>query len=542
MPGSFINPPYTPQNEVYTLKGIELSNNYQDTYLFDSINAQTSFFTGKANESVDHYTNVTPFKISDGFILLPNTIEHFNSYNYLMMKNADMYSGKWYYAFITSCEMVNPGVTRINFELDVIQTYQFNWNLHQCFIERCHELTDSPGSNILDEGLELGEYIINDAKQTDKFDDYTICVACTMNSTLIDTTGGYFNGQYSGLNIISFDSASEVNDFISSATEANKLDGIVAIFQMPSNFVRSKSNTPSTSSAADDVYTYNVTSLTLDGYTPKNKKLLTYPYKFLHVTNFMGNSADYHYEWFSSRPLYPTTSPRQVKFELRCSMEINPTVKIIPTNYNGMDGTSIGTLNNVDYGLTLSGFPQCSWVSDTYKAWVAQQGTVSAFGMDFSGVDLGYMSQGLGVLGSALSLNVGGVASGILGIAQTMAKQNATKSLPPQAHGENANGALFQFGLKDFGFQDMSIRQSYARAIDGYFDMFGYSHKHTESPVTYLNSRPFWNYIKTQGILISGNFNNDVARKLESIFNNGVRFWHGDYIGNYSLNNAPQGG
>lgn len=81
----------------------------------------------------------------------------------------------------------------------------------------------------------------------------------------------------------------------------------------------------------------------------------------------MGNSADYHYEWFSSRPLYPTTSPRQVKFELRCSMEINPTVKIIPTNYNGMDGTSIGTLNNVDYGLTLSGFPQCSWVSDTYK-------------------------------------------------------------------------------------------------------------------------------------------------------------------------------
>ena len=95
---------------------------------------------------------------------------------------------------------------------------------------------------------------------------------------------------------------------------------------------------------------------------------------------------------------------------------------------------------------------------------------------------------------------------------------------------------------KDFGFQDMSIRQSYARAIDGYFDMFGYSHKRTESPVTYLNSRPFWNYIKTQGILISGNFNNDVARKLESIFNNGVRFWHGDYIGNYSLHNAPQGG
>lgn len=47
MPGSFTNPPYTPQNEVYTLMGIELSNNYQDTYLFDSISAQTSFLRGK---------------------------------------------------------------------------------------------------------------------------------------------------------------------------------------------------------------------------------------------------------------------------------------------------------------------------------------------------------------------------------------------------------------------------------------------------------------------------------------------------------------
>lgn len=538
--GGFYNPPYSPKNQVYVISGAELSNSYTDTYYFDDLSAQLDFFKSKAKTG-DHFTNLTPFKISDGSVILPGTMEHFKEYNYILLQNADI-SSKWYYAFITSVEFLSPGTTKIYYELDVIQTYICNWDLHQCFVERCHELTDAPGNNIVDEGLELGEYIINEAEQTDKFDDYSICVACTVDESGISEQGGYFNGQYSGLNIIVFDSASEVNSFINTMTNANKISSIVAIFMMPSNFVVNKSNSPSHSTGANTTYKYVIKDKELDGYTPKNNKLLTYPYKFLHVTNFQGNEANYRYEFFGVNGALHPASDGECDFNIYCSMEINPTVKLIPVRYNGAQSYNDSTLNNIDYGLTLSGFPQCAWVSDSYKAWVAQQGTVSAFGTTFSGVDLNFAQQGLSTIGNALSLNIGGTLSGIVGIAQSMAKINATKALPPQAHGENANGALFQFGLKDFGFQDMSIRRQYAKQIDGYFDMFGYAHKTIEYPSIYLKSRPYWNYIKTQGIIVSGPFSNNVSEKIQSIFNNGIRFWHGDYLGDYTKDNSPIGG
>ena len=39
--------------------------------------------------------------------------------------------------------------------------------------------------------------------------------------------------------------------------------------------------------------------LTLDGYAPRNNKLLSYPYNFLYVTNNQGNSAIYRWEFFN---------------------------------------------------------------------------------------------------------------------------------------------------------------------------------------------------------------------------------------------------
>ena len=55
------------------------------------------------------------------------------------------------------------------------------------------------------------------------------------------------------------------------------------------------------SSEAPMIYTESFQKpSTLDGYTPKNKKLLTFPYCFLLVSNNNGNSNVYHYEKFTS--------------------------------------------------------------------------------------------------------------------------------------------------------------------------------------------------------------------------------------------------
>ena len=44
---------------------------------------------------------------------------------------------------------------------------------------------------------------------------------------------------------------------------------------------------------------------TIDGYTPKNKKLFTYPYKYLLLSNNNGGAADYHPQ--RERPYRSTT-------------------------------------------------------------------------------------------------------------------------------------------------------------------------------------------------------------------------------------------
>ena len=48
----------------------------------------------------------------------------------------------------------------------------------------------------------------------------------------------------------------------------------------------------------DDTENYKPTKL--DGYTPKNKKLLTYPYCYMLLTNNSGGSAVYKYELFNN--------------------------------------------------------------------------------------------------------------------------------------------------------------------------------------------------------------------------------------------------
>ena len=55
---------------------------------------------------------------------------------------------------------------------------------------------------------------------------------------------------------------------------------------------------------------------TIDGYVPKNNKLFTYPYCFLYVTNLMGNSATYKYEYFNSA---------NCVFDFAMDMSPNPT-------------------------------------------------------------------------------------------------------------------------------------------------------------------------------------------------------------------------
>jgi hypothetical protein len=421
-----------------------------------------------------------------------------------MFQNAN-FNTKWFYAFITKIEWVNVNECTVFYEMDIFQSWQFDFTLKPSFVEREHTNDDTFGSNLVSENLELGDYVSGDVDFSGVMSDVKIVVATTADLNGQPAVGGMYCGIYSGLLYLSFDNYTDVNTYINNMTVDNKMDAIIAIFQMPSYFVGNVGDLPKLANLFKDK------SLTvIDGYTPKNKKLFTHPYNFLYVSNLNGNSAEYPYEYFNS----DTCS-----FDIQGDMSANPSIMLTPLHYKG-------ALKNYNEKIVIDGFPQCAYTTDTFKAWLAQNGASTAVSV---------MSSAFGVGASLATGNIGGVVGSISSIGQTIAKVGATMSLPRQAHGATGGSALFAFGLKDFAFMNMHIRAEYAKIIDEYFSMYGYATHRVKVPN--VKGRPSWNYVKTIDCKLTGNVPfNDLA-KIKSIFNSGVTFWHGDYVGDYSRNN-----
>jgi hypothetical protein len=171
----------TPSSEV-RLCNVPFLIDYKDTMDFSDKTAQTNYFLGKtiANGNVgDDFSYVRQSQS----IKVPIECDFIRNCNYMMYKN-DLYSNKWFYAFVTEVRYVNPNTTEIFFTVDVFQTWQFDITFKQSFIERCHvDRWNSDGTPILntqDEGIAYGsEY---DIVSIDHFQPsggiYFLVIAC----------------------------------------------------------------------------------------------------------------------------------------------------------------------------------------------------------------------------------------------------------------------------------------------------------------------------------------------------------------------------
>ena len=264
----------------------------------------------------------------------------------------------------------------------------------------------------------------------------------------------------------------------------------------------------------------------------RNKKLATYPYNLLYVTNHQGSHMELRYEFFND--------PDNCLLKIWGNKSVNPALMIYPSNYkkNG---------DNFDEMMQLSGFPMCSWVNDAYKAWVAQNGGTIAAGIigtsalwakTFYNASNDYtVSQPLslvntgrngGYIKEAGMFNISDetINSGTAALASTVALLGKVADhyvQPPVSHGNNNGNCLFQSGQMTFVIHNKHIRQEYASIIDKYFDMYGYAiHK---AGIPNRNARPCYTFVKTVGCSVDGNVPVTDLRIIENIFNKGVRFW-----------------
>ena len=505
----------TPNTTVYIMRNIPLDGSYQHTIYFASESAQQNYFFSQANNKIAYTINPQSYqRVHSNRIRVEIPVDSLHDCNYLAFKNTPFNATKWFYAFITAVEYINNAVSEVEYEIDVMQTWlpSVDYSLGSCFVEREHSLTDAIGENLVPENLEIGELITKSKSDFDMSTMY-VCAMTTKTSDGEKPTGRTINGVYTPLNIIAgipATDASSLNELLEEFVGAGQEDAIVSLYQYPAFCGDASTVTPNTALA-------NVLfpSTDINGYTPKNKKLFTYPYCCLVVSNNQGQTAEFRWENF-------VLNNGSAQFTVVGVFQGTPCVMCYPRNHKGI-------IQDYDSGLTISSFPMCPFAGDTYQAWMAQNRSSESTSIISSALS----SAATSALG--LAINTGAK------IANTLARRADLKNTPPQVHGQTSCDSLnVGIGRVGFTFKAMQIKPEFARIVDDYFSMFGYATHKLKIPN--LNSRPQWNYVKLVTVeFLNGNkIASDYIEKVISIYENGITFWHHpENIGNYALPNNP---
>lgn len=491
-----------PDSKLYFLHGVPLDKTYEHTLYFNTEAAQKAYFESQALYKL---TNQSYQRLQKGVMRVELKAEALFACNYVMFQNT-AFGDKWFYAFISGVEYVNNVTSDVTFEIDVMQTWFFNYQLEECFVEREHAANDIVGANTVPENLELGPYL-DHIWGSRVVTGYTIVVAATFDANFEDIGGLEYAGIFSGCMYHTFDETEACAEFLKQVATKKKQDGVISVFLMAKDFVRDPGRPMQTGAVEVPRPTMHIAS----GYQPRNKKLLTWPYMYLYVTDMQGKGAEYRYELFEGDTCDFTTAG---------DMSCNPMIVMIPMRYKA-------TPANYSEMITLQGFPQLVYNVDTYRGWLAQSvGSLSVNALAAATISTVFPATAPIALGTL----AGQVAS-------TVSQVYPQSLQPPQAKGSGGATGYAAMGILDFVLAHRTITREYAEIIDDYFDAYGYATHRLKIPNR--NVRPHWCYTKTIGCNATGSMPADDIRKVCEIYNNGITFWKDPKeVGDYTLDNS----
>ena len=509
----------TPDSTIRLLKcPIKLDDNNQIT--FSTVSNQTTYF-----QSLPYLTDSNLSYIrKDGVIRIITsssvTYEDVLEYNYCMYQNTH-YDTKWFYAYVTNVKYINDGCTEISIETDVFQTWMFDFSFQTSFIEREHVNDDTVGKHTVPENVEMGEYIQNNWDYIDDLDDYAYMVCATTNPDGTETTYATNMGgiPYAGKVYYCANLTGLVN-IINSYGQYKK--NIYAVYMIPEIATVNVQTEAFEGSAAPMAYQYEYNKpTTLNGYTPTNKKLLTFPYEYLLVSNNNGQSTVLKWEHFTTT---------KAGFTLQVMPTIGGDFKLSPDYYEG-------GYHFEEYAIIGGKLPTLSWSEDLFTNWISQNGVNVGLG---AGAGVLSIVGGIGALatGAAAPVGIGMIGGGIGSIASSLA-QVYQHSMDATAYRGNVNAGNINVAGERNGIYlyRMSIKAEYATMIDNYFTMFGYKVNRIGTP--HIHARAYYDYCKTIDVHLSGAIPEQDMIKLRNIFDKGCTFWHyTNYFMNYSVNNS----
>lgn len=569
-----------PNSIVQLFKGINLDNRYMHTIYFANESAQNAWFTSKVTYTFQQisYTRYTKNSIK----LKADTTDIIDC-TYLRFKN-DRNVDKWFYAFINSVEYVNENTCLITYEIDVMQTWFIqNGSVRPCMVLREHVNDDTFGKNLEPEPIGSEMYDKNflaDANTlvdeggntvTNVFKNFNAFVTTggdPVEADLGHVTTGVQSTTVNGLFNYTLFLSAEINNstevqaliadmytLLGSWDKGEQKIDVFDITQFPTAF------SPKGNVASPKTFTKSFSIPTaLGDYTPKNKKLLGYPYNLLLVTSKDGSCGQYKWEYFNTNLMQNPT------FKLQGSPLGGGNIICYPRNYNGV-------ADAIDEKVVMNDFPKSAFSYDAYQAWVASGGKTrlqNAEQINNARMFVNASRQGGEALRDIASATAHGgsavisyktgddvrtISEGIQALDKVKTSGEHTTSLltdivearnkivyqwkdaeyrPNMVVGTPSPVTAVAYQYLNFYFYQVHVRENEAKHLDDFLSCYGYAINRVKTPN--LTGRQYWNFVQTQDCVIAGNMPSSSKEAIARIFDGGIFFWrNGDQVGNFSI-------
>lgn len=418
-----------PNSNAKLLTGVPIDSSYNHTVWFDSTAEQKAFFDGHVKSDVVtstgqtftfSLTGLTNQRVERNYISVNIPYALLLDINYVMFQNTMYDATKWFYGFVTNIEYVNTVTTNVYYEIDLIQTFLFDFTLQNVRVDREIVVDELPlnsdnippyvGKYSIKENLPFSNNVntlveknpvINRTKSNVK--DFFLYFSYTSTKGVIDqnysitentlnltvnqiepfNAATYFSDSrtLTASQIFIFDSRSikqsDITEYITQYFKqivntiiSEDVQGVINDIQMLPLYLFQQIRDPATliwqiKNETTQLFSFTMpphfkakySNSTYLNYTPKNQILYTSPYCLLCVYDYAHNSTDFLPELFSSTQMF---------FVNISFIAQKPCTFFVPQYYN------YNVDNNYEYAFSIENNYQIPWVEDAYIRWQSQ--------------------------------------------------------------------------------------------------------------------------------------------------------------------------
>ncbi len=514
---------FFPETTIYLCAtGIDDNNKYYA----DSNTAMASFCRGQMIQSFSQYS----YQRADErqYCAVHANYNDICGADTIIWQNAD-FGSRWFIGNITELEWKNPNTVWVWFKLDAYSTYCGEVEWLPCFVERHHVSGDWSGGSpnftncgvYENLGTQPSRFMGNTVDRTFTPNRYVVVAPYDANGKPSITTTTT-NGICSGLNQHVFSSTSEVDAFLNAVEDiaAADISIFVCFISVPSQFIEGTQTTITAPTAPWNSYG-NI----------YNAKCFNSECCVLAICSLVSNSPKYYAPELFDDNAAGSGAAFIEKFTLVGGVG---GLSVTPYSYGGILASASAPPNS----FVIEELPEGSCTGDAYANWKTSH-ALNTIGSVLVSTGIGAITgfiqgSGAGGLGAAVGTAAGaitGLASAVPSAASTFA---SAKQASVQAVGTANANAVVACAIDGYGYYMgwKIITQAELYALDSYFSRFGYLVNELTTPN--VNTRPYWNYVKTSEAHVGGNIPYVYRKDIEAMLNNGVTFWHTVNIGDFS--------